>query len=484
MKTWLLRTMQMLLARATLPPDDLLRQATYRRLWISILTSSFGGQVTMLALPLTAAVLLHATPSQMGLLTAMEIVPFVLFSLPSGVWLDRVRKLPVYVIGESSLAVVVASVPFAWWMGWLTMPWLYVVGFVIGAIYTTAGTAAQIVLTQVVTRDRLVEAHAKNALAGSAAEVAGPGLAGALIKLVGAPLALLVDACLLIVSAGILRGIVVDEKRALRAERHFGRDLAAGVRFVVRNRLLVALACAVGIWQMCHHAAIVVQILFATRLLGLSEQAVGLSYMGMGAGTIVASVFGNRISRHIGPGPCLVLGFAVCGAGWLLLSVAPANAWGIAAFALMLLMFSAGAVLVFINFLALRQAVTPEPLLGRMTSTMRWLILIPAGPGALIGGWLGEHVGLRASLGFAGGAGLLLAFGAWRTAAIRELRELPRPERADDWLGVEADVRPSREPDLVRRTKDTKEIDDGPAADRRAAAHRDRTPDPALPAAG
>jgi MFS family permease len=155
-------------------------------------------------------------------------------------------------------------------------------------------------------------------------------------------------------------------------------------------------------------------------------------------------VYGNRISRRFGPGPCLVLGFAICGAGWLLLSLAPANAFGVAAFALMLLMFSAGAVLVFINFLALRQAVTPEPLLGRMTSTMRWLILIPAGPGALLGGWLGEHVGLRASLAFAGGSALLLALGAWHTAAIREVRELPQPERADDWLGVEAGVRDTR----------------------------------------
>lgn len=421
-----------------LPRDDLLRQATYRRLWSSILISSFGGQVTLLALPLTAALLLHASPTQMGLLTAMEIVPFVLFSLPSGVWLDRVRKLPVYIVGEATLALVVASVPLAWWMGWLTMPWLYVVGFVIGTVYTTAGSAAQIVLTQVVSRERLVEAHAKNALASSGAEVAGPGFAGVLIRLVGAPLALLVDAAMLLFSAAILRGIVVDERRTPRADAHFWRDLRAGVRFVRSQRLLVALACAVGVWQMCHHAALVVQILLATRTLGLSEQAIGLSYTGMGLGTVLGSVWGDRISRRIGPGRCLTLGFAVCGTGWGLLALAPAGRLGIAAFALMLLMFGAGAVLVFINFLALRQAVTPEPLLGRMTSTMRWLILIPAGPGALLGGWLGEHLGLRASLAFAGGTALLLALVASRVAVIRDLRELPAPEHHDERIGAES----------------------------------------------
>jgi MFS family permease len=442
MKRWLESIRRAFQQGLRLDPNDLLRDAVYRRLWTSILISSFGGQVTMLALPLTAAVLLHASPTQMGLLTAMEIVPFVLFSLPSGVWLDRVRKLPVYVIGESLLALIVASVPLAWWMGWLSMPWLYVVGFVIGTVYTTAGSAAQIVLTQIVARERLVEAHAKNALAISGAEVAGPGLAGALIKMVGAPLALLVDAGLLLVSATILRGIPIHEERRPAASAHFWRDLRAGLRFVRSQRLLVSLAIAVGIWQMCHHAAIVVQILFATRTLGLSEQAVGLSYMGMGFGTILASVLGNRISRRFGPGPCLVIGFAVCAAGWLLLAVAPANAYGVAAFAVMLLLFSAGAVLIFINFLAMRQAVTPQPLLGRMTSTMRWLILIPAGPGALLGGWLGEHVGLRAALAFAGGSAALLAVLAWRHPVIRSVKVLPTPENADDWVGGEAQVRP------------------------------------------
>jgi MFS family permease len=410
-----------------LAPDDLLRDATYRRLWSSILISSFGGQVTMLALPLTAAVLLHATPTQMGLLTAMEVAPFVLFSLPSGVWLDRVRKLPVYVIGESLLSLIVASVPLAWWLGWLSMMWLYIVGFAIGTVATIAGSAAQIVLTQVVARERLVEAHAKNALAHSSAEVAGPGAAGVLIKLVGAPMALLADAVLLAVSAAILRGIQVQEGAQLAAAR-FWPAMRAGLVFVMQHRLLVTMACVVGVWQMCHHAALVVQILFATRTLGLSEGAVGLSFVGLGVGTIMASIVGSRISRRFGPGPTLVLGVAICGAGWLLGAIAPASALGIAMFSAMLMMFGVGAVLIFITFLAMRQAVTPAPMLGRMTSTMRWLILLPAGPGALLGGWLGEHVGLRAALVFAGGAALALAALAWRQPVIRNTRVLPSVE--------------------------------------------------------
>jgi len=424
-----------------LPEGDLLRDATYRRLWLSIVTSSFGNQVMMLALPLTAAVLLQATPTQMGLLTAIELLPFLLFSLPSGVWLDRVRKLPVYVAGESAIAVAAASVPLAWWMGWLNMGWLYVVGFMLGAVHTVAGTAAQVVLTQVVSRDRLVEAHAKNALATSGAEVMGPGLAGALIRIFGAPLALLVNAVLLLSSALILRGIAITERREARPPGHFWRDLAVGLRFVTGTRLLLTLGVLMAVWQMCHYAAVTVQILFATRTLGLSEHAVGLCYMGMGVGTIAGSVLGRRVSDRIGPGPCLVVGYAICGLGWLLLAVAPANAWGVAAFALMLMSFTTGAVFIFINFLALRQAVTPEPLLGRMTSTMRWISLLAAAPGALLGGWLGDHYGLRSALAFAGGVSMLLVVVAWRMPLIRELKALPEQERESEWLGLEAEVR-------------------------------------------
>jgi MFS family permease len=410
--------------RLTLSPTDLLRDRVYRRLWTSILLSSFGGQVTLLAVPLTAAVLMHASPTQMGTLTAMEMIPFALFSLPTGVVLDRVRKLPVYIVGELSIACGVATIPVAWWLGWLSIPWLYFVAFIIGAVNTTAGTAAQIVLTQIVPRPRLVEAHAKNALASATAEVTGPAAAGALIKLTGAPIALLADACLLMTSASILRGIAVQETPS-KVNPAFWPAMREGLRFVRSNKLLVTMASCVGTWQLCNQAATVVQILFAIHQLGLSERGIGFSYVALGIGTVFASANGHRVVKRLGPGPTFVMGLGISGGGWLLLALAPANSLGVAAYAIMLLMYGAGAIFIFINFLSLRQSVTPAPMLGRMTSTMRWLILLPAGPGALIGGWLGEHIGLRTALGFSGVTALVLACVAWRLPVIRSVKTLP-----------------------------------------------------------
>jgi predicted MFS family arabinose efflux permease len=198
-----------------------------------------------------------------------------------------------------------------------------------------------------------------------------------------------------------------------------------GLKFVRSNRLLVTMASCVGAWQFCNQTAMVVQILVATRQLGLSERGVGLSYVALGCGTVLASATGHRVARRLGPGPTMVLGFAISGAGWLLLSVAPLGALGITAYAVMLFSFGSGAVFIFINFLSLRQSVTPGPMLGRMTSTMRWLILLPAGPGALAGGWLGEHLGLRSALGFAGCTALALALFTIRLPIIRSIKSLP-----------------------------------------------------------
>jgi MFS family permease len=412
--------------RWRLPSDDLLRDPSYRRLWLSILMSSLGGQVSMLALPLTAALLLNASPTQMGLLIAAEIAPFVLLSLPAGVWLDRARKLPVYIAGEALMALALLTVPVAWWLGWLGMTWMYCVAFAMGCVHVVAGSAAQTVLTQIVPRERLVQAHARNALAGSSADVLGPGLAGALIKAVGAPVALVVDAVMLIVSVAILRGLNVVERLAAQGPMRFMPELREGLNFVRQNTLLVAAATTVGLWQMFHHAAVVVQILFATRELHMNESQVGLAFIGLGVGTVAGGFLGDRVATRLGPGPTLLLGVAITAVGWAALAVAPTNALGVWVFAAMLMCFGLGAVLIFINFLALRQSVTPDALLGRMTSTMRWLILLPAGPGALIGGWLGEHVGLRASLAFAGGGALVLALVSSRLPYLMKVKHLPK----------------------------------------------------------
>ncbi len=411
----------------SLPAGDLLHDRNYRRIFASVIITHFGAQITMLALPLTAATVLNATPTQMGFLMAAEIVPFVLLSLPAGVWLDRVRKLPVYVVGESVFALALATVPIAAWTGVLSMTWLYVVGFVLGCVHVFGGTAAQIVLTQIVSRERLVEAHSKNALAVSGSEIAGPGLAGALIKLLGAPIAIAFDALLIAGSVLLLRGIRVDESLADRPAATFMRQLRDGLRFVFRTRMLWMLALFVGCWQLLHHMASVVQILVATRELGMTAQAIGMCYVGMGVGTILASVYGKRVSERVGPGPTIVAGFAVSAVGWLALAVAPASVFGVVLFGFMLTCFSGGATLIFVNFLSLRQAVTPEPLLGRMTSTMRWLILIGAGPGALIGGYVGEHIGLRASLAMAGLSAVVLTIFAWRSTVMMGTRSLPKP---------------------------------------------------------
>jgi MFS family permease len=413
----------------TLAVDDLLRNENYRRIFASVVITHFGAQITMLALPLTAVIILNASPTQMGYLMAAEIAPFVLLSLPAGVWLDRVKKMPVYIVGELVFACTLLSVPIAAWTGVLSMTWLYVVGAVLGCVHVVAGSAAQIVLTQVVSRDRLVDAHSKNALAVSGSEIAGPGIAGALIKMLGAPIAIVLDAILIFGAVALLKGIRVEENLAPQVHVSFWAQLKEGLRFVARTKLLWTMALCVCAWQTFHHMASVVQILVASRELGMSAQTIGFCYIGMGVGTILASVYGKRVSERYGPGPTMVAGFGVSALGWLALAVAPASVVGQLVFGVMLTCFSCGATLIFVNFLSMRQAVTPEPLLGRMTSTMRWIILLGAGPGALIGGYVGEHVGLRASLACAGIGGLLLTAFVWRNQTVMSVKVLPNIQK-------------------------------------------------------
>ncbi|PUE14848.1 MFS transporter [Limnohabitans sp. MMS-10A-178] len=407
----------------------------YRRMWFSILFSNLGGQITLLALPLTAVFLLDASPTQMGLLTAMEIAPFVLLSLPGGVLLDRMQKLPVYIAGEFVMGLSLLTIPLAWAFDLLTMGWMYAVCFAIGAVYTIAGSASQLVLTQLVGRDKLVEAYSQNAIAGSMAEVMGPGLAGILIKVFGAPLALVMDAILLIGSVAMLKGIRIHEQvppRSTWKDRSFKAELMKGLNFVRSHNMLIEMAVVVGAWQFFAQMALSVQIIFAVKDLGLDEALVALSFVAMGLGSIMGGMAGPPISKRIGLGPALILGIVITSIGWLSLLLLEGYLPSIILFSWMLLCFSWGATLLFVNFLSLRQSYTPTELLGRMTTTMRWLITLPAGPGAILGGWMAEHVGMRSSLICAGVGTLLVATIAYARPRLRSIKQLPTVNQTND----------------------------------------------------
>jgi len=397
-------------------------------MWLSIFFSNLGGQITMLALPLTAVFLLDATPTQMGFLTAMEIAPFVLFSLPGGVLLDRMQKLPIYIAGEIFMGVALLSIPLAWALDMLNMPLMYLVSFALGTVYTIAGSASQIVLTQLVGRDKLVQAYSQNAIAGSMAEVLGPGMAGLLIRVFSAPLALVMDALLLIGSVLMLRGIQIHEEVAPRAtwkDRSFKEELLKGLAFVRSQKMLLEMAATVGAWQFFAQLALSVQIIFAVKDLGLDETLVSLSFVTLGIGSVLGGLVGPKISQRIGPGPALIVGVSITSFGWLGLLALEGVLPSIVLFSWMLVCFSWGATLLFVNFLSLRQSFTPTDLLGRMTTTMRWLILLPAGPGAILGGWMAEHWGMRSSLMAAGVGTLCVALVAWTRPYLKTLKQLP-----------------------------------------------------------
>ncbi len=187
--------------------NGLWRHGDFVRLWGSLTITHFGGQITFLALPLTGALLLDATPLEMGVLTALEALPFALFGLFAGVLVDRVPKLPIIIWSDIARALALLAVPLCAWLGVLSMGVLYTVGFLVGLGTVCGWPAYQVFMTERVGRGNLVEANAKIGVSDSAAQLVGPGIAGALIQWFTAPFAILLDALSFLVSAWILRGV-------------------------------------------------------------------------------------------------------------------------------------------------------------------------------------------------------------------------------------------------------------------------------------
>ena len=399
----------------------------FRKLWGSLTITSFGTQITNLALPLTAALMLHASPMQMGILVALETLPFALFSLHAGVLLDRVRKLPVVISADLGRALALACIPVAAWFGWLSIEVLFGVGFLCGVQNVVGGAAYQVLLAQMAGRKRLVEANAKTALGETSAALIGPGLAGALIGLLTAPFAIALDALSFVVSALMLRRIKGrSDVPQVDGATSVWREIGEGLKLVWENRTLWGLAWLAGLWQFLHHMQIAVLILFATRQLSLSAGAIGFAYACGGLGCVLASVFAERLSARIGVGPVIVAGLMITAAGWQAFGLLGGSGWvAMLALGAAMLVFDFGAILYAINYLALRQAITPDRLLGRMTATMRFLTVASAPLGSLVGGALATAIGLRGTLLVVGALGLALALAAVLWSPVRQHRVLP-----------------------------------------------------------
>ncbi len=403
------------------------RAPDFRKLWLSLTISSFGAQITNLALPLTAALLLHATPLQMGILIALETLPFALVSLHAGVMLDRVRKLPIVIFSDVARGVALLLIPLAAFTDRLSMEILYVVGFFCGVQNVIGGAAHQVLLALLAGRKRLVEANAKIALGETSAALVGPGVAGALIQLLTAPFAILFDAFTFLFSAWLLRGVKAEADVPHVGPRNsVGAEIVEGLRLVARDRTLFALAWMSGLWQFLHHMQIAVLILFATRDLHLSAGAIGLTYAFGGLGCLLGAALAERLSARFGIGPVIVHGLLLTALAWQAFGLVTGPVWvATVLLGLAMLVFDFGGVLYGINYLSLRQAITPDRLLGRMTATMRFLTVSAAPVGALVGGALATWIGLRATLLTVGALGLLLSGATVIWSPVLAHRRLP-----------------------------------------------------------
>lgn len=417
------------------PRGSLWRHADFMKLWTAETISQVGSQVTLLALPLVAITVLDASAFEVGLLSTVEFAPFVLVGLPAGVWVDRLRRRPVLVAGDLGRAAVLLSIPVAYQLGVLTIGQLYVVGFVTGVLTVFFDVAYQSYLPALVESDQLIDGNAKLEISRSGAQIAGPGLAGGLIDLLTAPLAVLADALSFALSAvfiGLIRRREPAPERgpAQRRRGAMRREMAEGLRYVLGHRLLRPVAACTATANLFSAVVYAVVILYMVRELGLRPAAIGLVFAAGNVGFLAGAVASGRLASRIGVGRAIVLGEGVGGLGLLAVPLAPPSS-AVPLLVTGLAVSTFGATVYNVNQVSLRQAITPARLHGRMNATMRFMVWGTLPLGSLLGGALGTVIGLRPTL-WVGAVGGLVAVLPVALSPVRSLRGIAdaMPEQA------------------------------------------------------
>jgi len=420
-------------------PAGLWLHRDFRSLWAAETISVFGTGISQLALPLVAVITLEASAFEVALLGVVEFLPFILISLPAGVWVDRMRRKPILVTADIGRALLLASIPAAYWLDILTIWQLYVVGFVVGILTVFFDVAYQSYLPSLVARDQLVEGNSKLEISRSAAQLASPGLAGVLVEAVRAPGTVLLDAISFFLSAIFLFRIRAEERSPTRAERQAGpgmkEEVKEGLRWVFGNPYLRWIAASTATFNFFGNIIFAVYLVYAVRTLDIRPGVLGLIFTISSIGYLSGALLANRLSRRFGVGPTIIIG-AAGSVATLLLAVAPESnpiPFLIAAQAIS----GMGVPIYNITQVSFRQAITPERIQGRMNSVMRFIVWGVMPLGSLLGGALASWVSLRFAI-WVGAIGMSLAVLPVLLSPVRTLREMPEP--VEEPLPSEADA--------------------------------------------
>ena len=411
------------------PSRSLFRHPDFVKLWSAETISQFGTQVTLLALPIIAATTLNVTPFEFGLLSTIEFLPFIFLSLPAGVWVDRLRRRPILIVGDLIRAAALVSIPIAFALNALTIWQLYIVGLVNGCATVFFDVAYQSYLPSLVDRDKIVDGNAKLETSRSAAQITGPGVAGVVIGAVTAPFAVAVDALSFVVSALFMFAIRRHEAAPKpRLNEHGERpsmrsEISEGLRYVGGHRLLRSIAATTGLSNFFTNILYAILILYLVRELSVTPQLLGLAFSLGAVGFLVGALIANRLATRFGVGPTIVLAVMVSGPAELLIAIAPPDL-AVPFVAASVFLGGIGNVVYNINQVSLRQAITPERMQGRMNATMRFIVWGTIPIGSIVGGSLGGLIGLHETI-WIGAIGGVFVFLPVFFSPVRRLRTIP-----------------------------------------------------------
>jgi predicted MFS family arabinose efflux permease len=366
--------------------------------------SLLGSQVTLVALPLTAVLSLHADSGEMGLLRVAQTAPFLLFGLLAGAWVDRRSRLSVLSISSAGQAVLLAFVPALYLLHGLRMELLYAIAFLVGVLTVLFDVAFQAFTPSLVQAESLVDANSKLETSRSIAQVVGPSLGGVAVQVVGAPLAILADAASFVFLAGMLRSIRDPETRPAPTERpSLVREVREGMVALLGHPVLRAIAISSTLANLTISILTPILLLFLVHTLGLSPALIGVVLMVMGLGGVLGALAGGAAGGRLSMPLILGLGLFLCAVGSLVIAAATRpTVVAVVIVAAGLGAFGFGVPFFNINQLSLRQSLTPTRLQARVHATSRTLTWGAIPLGALLGGLLGDHVGLRQTLVISG----------------------------------------------------------------------------------